>query len=262
MRRRLDVELVRRGLAPRRTSAAAAIAEGRVLVAGALAANAARQVAPDDAVTVQPAPASYVSRGGEKLAAGLDAFGVDVTGRIAVDVGASTGGFTDCLLQRGAAHVTAIDVGHGQLAWSLRSDPRVAVRERTNVRHLDGASLVPRAEVCVADVSFISLRTIAPALAAVTTADAAFVLLVKPQFEAGRAHVSRGGIVRDPAVHADVLRTVVDGLAQHGIGTLGVIRSPLRGADGNAEFLLHARKGPVRVDHERLERVTRDEDAA
>ena len=165
-----------------------------------------------------------MSRGGTKLAGALDAFAVDVAGARAVDVGASTGGFTDCLLQRGAAHVVAIDVGRGQLAWTLRNDPRVTVMERTNVRELEAGAVDPPADLCVADLSFISLRTVAPNLLALTTADAEFVLLVKPQFEAGRARLGKGGIVRDPVVHDAVLREVVGALDALGLGVRGARR--------------------------------------
>jgi len=245
VRRRLDAELVRRGLVTSRARAVEAIGAGRVLVSHGPATTPARLVDAGEAITVLPPRDEYVSRGGKKLAIGLDKFGVDPNGRYAVDVGASTGGFTDCLLQRGAARVVAIDVGRGQLAWSLRQDPRVTVLERTNVRDLH--TLDPPADLCVADLSFISLRTIAPNLLELTTATADFVLLVKPQFEAGRERVGRGGIVRDPEVHLDVLRDVVAGLGEAGLGVSGVVPSPLRGADGNVEFLAHGRRGPATV---------------
>jgi 23S rRNA (cytidine1920-2'-O)/16S rRNA (cytidine1409-2'-O)-methyltransferase len=242
VRRRLDTELVRRGLVPSRARAVDAIRAGRVLVAGAPAGTPARQVRPDEPIQLDGPGPRYVSRGGDKLAAALDAFPVVVAGRRALDAGASTGGFTDCLLQRGAAHVDAVDVGRAQLAWSLRTDPRVTVRERTNVRALTPADLGGPVDLAVADLSFISLLTVAPALAACTTATADLVLLVKPQFEAGRDRVGRGGVVRDPAVHADVLRRVAAGLAGAGIPVAGVLRSPLLGADGNVEFLVHCVK--------------------
>jgi 23S rRNA (cytidine1920-2'-O)/16S rRNA (cytidine1409-2'-O)-methyltransferase len=248
LRRRLDVELVRRGLVPSRARAVEAIDAGRVLVGGAPVATPARQVDGGEAINVLPPDSeSYVSRGGHKLAAALDAFAIDVAGRRAVDVGASTGGFTDCLLQHGAAHVVAIDVGRGQLAWSLRQDPRVTVMERTNVRNLGAGALDPPAELCVADVSFISLRTVAPHLLALCRADSEFVLLVKPQYEAGRARLGRGGIVREPEVHRAVVREVVAGLDHEGIGVRAVIASPLRGADGNVEFLAYAHRAPAVV---------------
>jgi 23S rRNA (cytidine1920-2'-O)/16S rRNA (cytidine1409-2'-O)-methyltransferase len=199
-------------------------------------------VADGDAVHVIPEPEGdvYVSRGGRKLAAALDAFAIDVTGRRAVDVGASTGGFTDCLLQRGAAHVVAIDVGRGQLAWSLRNDPRVTVMERINVRDLHQPVCEPAPDLCTVDVSFISLRTIAANLQAIAAPNADFVLLIKPQFEAGRDRVGKGGIVRDESVREAVVHEVVDGLDALGLAVSAVIESPLRGADGNVEFLARA----------------------
>jgi 23S rRNA (cytidine1920-2'-O)/16S rRNA (cytidine1409-2'-O)-methyltransferase len=247
VRRRLDAEIVRRGLLPSRAQAVAAITAGRVLVAGQPALAPARLVDAGEAIRVEGPPARYVSRGGEKLAAALDRFGVSVTGRRALDVGASTGGFTDCLLQAGAAHVVAVDVGRGQLAWSLRNDPRVTLLERTNARTLTVADMGDAAELVVADVSFISLVTIAPALVACSTDDANFVLLVKPQFEAGRTRVGKGGIVRDPDVHRAVLGEVVHGLAQVGLIVTDVMPSPVRGADGNVEFLVRAARAGAPV---------------
>jgi 23S rRNA (cytidine1920-2'-O)/16S rRNA (cytidine1409-2'-O)-methyltransferase len=257
VRRRLDVELVRRGLAPSRTRAVDVIVAGRVCVSGALATTAARQVDAAEAIVVTPEPSGpeFVSRGGTKLAGALDAFGVEVAGTRAIDVGASTGGFTDCLLRRGAAHVVAVDVGRGQLAWTLRNDERVTVMERTNVRELGAGAVDPPADLCVADLSFISLRTVAPNLCVLTTPSADFVLLVKPQFEAGRARVGKGGIVRDPVVHAAVLRDVVSGLGASRLGVGALAVSPLRGADGNIEFFAHARRGPATVDETEIDRV-------
>ncbi len=251
-RRRLDAELVRRGLVTTRTRAAEAIAEGRVAVAGAPAVSPARQVQPGDPITVEGPGPRFVSRGGEKLDGALATFGIDVSGRRGLDAGASTGGFTDCLLQRGADHVYAVDVGRGQLAWSLRGDPRVSVLERVNVRHLEPATLDGVVPITVADLSFISLVTVAPALVRCTAPDGDLVLLVKPQFEAGRKNVGRGGVVRDPEVHADVLITVAEGLASNGIVVVDVAASPLRGADGNREFFVHGRRAGVAVANERL----------
>lgn len=258
-RRRLDAELVRRGLVPSRARAVDAVAEGRVLVGGAPAVNPDRRVAGDEPIVVAPAPARYVSRGGAKLAAALDAFGIDVAGRRCVDVGASTGGFTDCLLQRGAAHVVAVDVGRGQLAWSLRTDPRVTVMERTNVRDLVEGAIGAPASVCVADLSFISLRTVARNLLALTEPDGDLVLLVKPQFEAGRERVGKGGVVRDPGVRAAVVREVVDALARDGLAVTALVVSPLRGANGNVEYLAHARRGATPIDAATLEAAAREE---
>jgi 23S rRNA (cytidine1920-2'-O)/16S rRNA (cytidine1409-2'-O)-methyltransferase len=202
------------------------------------------------------APADdYVSRGGHKLAAALDAFAIDVQGAQALDVGASTGGFTHCLLQRGVAHVVAVDVGRAQLAWSLRNDPRVTVRERTDIRDYARDPAGPVPDVCTVDVSFISLRTVAPALLACTSDATALVLLVKPQFEAGRARIGKKGVVRDAAVHRAVLREVIDGLDAAGLGVRALIASPLRGADGNREFLAHARHGRAVLDDAAIDEV-------
>jgi 23S rRNA (cytidine1920-2'-O)/16S rRNA (cytidine1409-2'-O)-methyltransferase len=243
MRRRLDAELVRRGLVVSRSRATEEIRAGRVLVGGALAFTPARQVTADEPITLSEAPPRFVSRGGDKLAAALDRFEIDVAGRRALDAGASTGGFTDCLLQAGAAHVHAVDVGRGQLAWGLRRDPRVTVLERTNVRTLEPETIGGPVDVVTADLSFISLLTVAPALTRCSTDDADLVLLVKPQFEAGRALLGKGGVVRDRAVHAGVLRRVSGGLAGAGLAPVQVMTSPRRGARGNVEFLVHCRHG-------------------
>jgi 23S rRNA (cytidine1920-2'-O)/16S rRNA (cytidine1409-2'-O)-methyltransferase len=241
VRRRLDVELVRRGLAPSRAVAHAAIAEHRVTVGGAVAAKPSRLVAPSDPVELLGPPARFVGRGGEKLDAVLSHFAIDVAGCRALDAGASTGGFTDCLLQRGAAHVVAVDVGHGQLHPAIRDDPRVDVRERCNVRHLRRDDVGGPVELVVADLSFISLVPVLPALLGLCRPTAPLVLLVKPQFEAGRAEVSRGrGVVRDPAVRADVQRRIDDALHAAGATIMGWMESPLRGADGNVELFVHA----------------------
>jgi 23S rRNA (cytidine1920-2'-O)/16S rRNA (cytidine1409-2'-O)-methyltransferase len=226
-----------------RSQAVAAVAGGRVFVGGAPATSPARQVGDDEPINVEgPAP-RFVSRGGEKLEGALAAFPIAVSGVRALDAGASTGGFTDCLLQRGAAAVVAVDVGRGQLAWSLRNDPRVSVQDRTNLRHLGPEEIGGVVSLAVADLSFISLLTVAPALARCTTPDADLVLLVKPQFEAGRARVGKGGVVRDPEVHRDVIVQVARGLDDAGLPVVAVVESPLTGADGNREFLVHVRRG-------------------
>jgi len=248
VRRRLDAELVRRGLVPSRSRAAEAIEAGSVTVAGAPTRSPSRQVGEGEPIVVAGPPPRYVSRGGEKLAAALDRFGVSVRGARCLDAGASTGGFTDCLLQRGAAEVVAVDVGRGQLAWSLREDRRVTVLERTNLRTLDPDAFGEPAAVATVDLSFISLRVVAPALARLTTEDADLVLLVKPQFEAGRDRVGKGGVVRDPEVHRQVLHDVAGALAEAGLVPVGVMPSPLRGAGGNVEFVLHAKKAARAVD--------------
>lgn len=246
-RRRLDIDLVRRGLSPNREQARAAITSGRVTVAGAAADRPARLVAPTEPVEVAGPPPRFVSRGGEKLDAALERFAVSVEDAVALDAGASTGGFTDCLLQRGAARVAAVDVGHGQLHPGLRADVRVLVLERTNVRHLrpdDLAGLAP-VDLVTADLSFISLTTVAPVLTGpVLRRGGDLVLLVKPQFEAGRAAASRGkGVIRDPDEWLGALRAVASRLAECGAAIMDAMRSPLTGASGNVEYLVHARTG-------------------
>jgi len=218
------------------------IAAGRVTVGGAPADKAARLVAPDEPIVVLGPRPRFVGRGGEKLDAALDRFGVTVTGRRVYDIGASTGGFTDCALQRGAASVVAVDVGYGQLHERLRTDPRVEVHERTNARDLRPGALGEIADVLVADLSFISLRTVLPVLVPLVAAGGEMVLLVKPQFEAGRREASRGkGVISDPAIWRRVLEEVAAALEDLGAAIMGVMASPLSGADGNVEFLVHAR---------------------
>jgi 23S rRNA (cytidine1920-2'-O)/16S rRNA (cytidine1409-2'-O)-methyltransferase len=235
---------VRRGLAPSRTQAQADIEAGRVTVGGAPADKPARLVAPGEPIHVLGPGPRFVGRGGEKLEAALARFEVPVEGRRALDLGASTGGFTDCLLQRGAAEVVAVDVGYGQIHERLRADRRVVVLERTNVRHLDPDGLGERAPLVVADLSFISLRAVLPAVMGLATPEADLVLLVKPQFEAGRDEASRGrGVIADPEVWRRVLQEVTGALEREGAAIMGVMASPLTGADGNVEFLLHARAG-------------------
>jgi 23S rRNA (cytidine1920-2'-O)/16S rRNA (cytidine1409-2'-O)-methyltransferase len=217
-----------------------------VTVGGAPALKPARLVAPHEPVLVSGDPPPYVSRGGEKLAGALDRFGVDPAGVRALDAGASTGGFTDCLLQRGAAAVVAVDVGHGQLHEHLASDPRVEVRDRVNVRDLAAGDLGDRFGLVVADLSFISLRTVLANLVALAAPGADLVLLVKPQFEAGRREASRGrGVIRDPEVWRGVLDDTGGALAGHRAAIMGVMVSPITGADGNVEFLVHARTAPA-----------------
>ncbi len=218
------------------------IERGDVLVAGAPATKPSRLVAPDEAIAVSGPPPRFVGRGGEKLAGALERFAIDLAGRRVLDAGASTGGFTDCALQAGAREVVAVDVGRGQLHQRLRTDARVEVHERTNVRHLGPGDLGAPFDAIVADLSFISLRTVAPALLGLAGPDAELVWLVKPQFEAGRAEVDRGrGVIADPAVWRRVLEEVAAALEGLGAAIMGLMASPLRGADGNVEFLLHAR---------------------
>lgn len=240
-RKRLDAELVRRRLVTSRAEAQSLIAADRVLVNGAVADKPARQVAPGDQLHVAAPPERYVGRGAHKLAAALDAFELDVLAVRALDAGASTGGFTDVLLQRGARQVVAVDVGHGQLHERLRSDDRVVNLERTNVRHLDVDEIGGPVELVVGDLSFISLRLVIGPLASVCEPGAPMVLLVKPQFEAGRAEVSRGrGVVTDPAVHARVRGEVEAAFSAAGCEVRGWTDSPITGADGNREFLIFA----------------------
>ncbi|MHB1533649.1 MAG: TlyA family RNA methyltransferase [Acidimicrobiales bacterium] len=240
-RRRLDSELVRRGMAASRTEAQELIDAGRVLVGGAPAERSARQVLPGDPLAIVGPRRRYVSRGGQKLDAALSRFGLDVTGWRVLDAGASTGGFTDCLLQRGAATVVAVDVGRGQLHERLRSDARVEVRERCNVRSLTLADLGGEPfDAVVADLSFISLRTVAPALVGLTRSHGHMVVLVKPQFEAGRADAARGrGVIRDPSLWERALAGAGAALEAAGATMMDAMVSPLRGADGNVEFLAH-----------------------
>jgi 23S rRNA (cytidine1920-2'-O)/16S rRNA (cytidine1409-2'-O)-methyltransferase len=242
VRRRLDHELVRRGLATSGEQARSLVEDGAVLVGGAQADKPGRLVAEDEALVVR-SPPRFVSRGGEKLDAALECFAVTVAGRRALDAGASTGGFTDCLLQRGARHVVAVDVGHGQLHPRLRQDPRVSVFERTNVRTLDVGTVGGPFELVTADLSFISLASVAPALAGDLAAPGAdVVVLVKPQFEAGRRAVQQGrGVVRDPGVRRASLERAASALTRAEATIMGAMASPLLGPAGNAEFFLHAR---------------------
>ncbi len=243
---RLDQLIVDRGLAESRTRAQALVLAGKVRVGSGDAVRLDHK--PGDLVAVATpvaidAPEPYVSRGGHKLAAALDAFEIDPTGLTALDVGASTGGFTDVLLQRGARHVYAVDVGRGQLAESLRRDARVTSMERTNARTLAATSLPEPVGLAVIDVSFISLDKVLEPVRSTMTGSGQIVALVKPQFEAGKGRTDKG-VVRDPAIHREVLERVVAAAAERGLGTRAVIASPLRGPDGNREFLVHLAPGP------------------
>ncbi len=235
---RLDVWLAEHGLAESREKAQALVMAGRVRVDGAPASKPGTQVRASASVVVDPGPA-HVGRGALKLAGALDAFGLDPEGRVAVDVGASTGGFTETLLDRGAARVYAVDVGRGQLHEKLRADPRVVVRERTNARALDTAVVPEPCELAVVDVSFISVAKILPALLGILSLDANVVVLVKPQFEVGRREVGRGGIVKDPGLHRRALREAAERAAALGYAVRGACASPLTGTEGNREFFLH-----------------------
>lgn len=252
VRIRLDQLLVERGLAESRARAQALILAGKVRVGEGDAARADRKAGDLLDATVELrvlASEPYVSRGGHKLAAALDAFGVDPAGRVCLDVGASTGGFTDVLLQRGAARVYALDVGRGQLAESLRRDPRVVSIERTNARTLTATTFPEPVDLAVIDVSFISLGLVLPAIAATLRPgpDAPIVALVKPQFEAGRGRTDHG-VVRDPVVHREVLERVVAAAAEQGLGARAVIASPILGPEGNREFLVEFHAGPGCAD--------------
>jgi len=241
---RLDVVLVERGLAASRERARALIMAGRVSVDGHVVSKAGASVTDEASVEVATPDHPYVGRGGVKLAHALDDFGLDVSGKRALDVGASTGGFTDVLLQRGAASVIALDVGHGQLHWRLRTDPRVEVHDGVNARALTAADVPHPVDLVTIDVSFISLRHILPALPPFLTAGADVVALVKPQFEAGRDEVGKHGIVSDPAVHEAVIARVTDEARHAGFTRMAMTPSAITGATGNQEFFLHLRLLP------------------
>ena len=259
-RNRLDAELVRRGLARSREHAIGLISQGRVRVGGGPSTiKPASQVDTSAPITVaEPADGAgeYVSRGGQKLAGALAVFtGLAVAGRKCLDAGASTGGFTDVLLRAGAAHVTAIDVGYGQLAWSLRSDPRVTAMDRVNVRGLRTGQLGYAPDLVTADLSFISLSLVLPALAMCAAPDADFLLLVKPQFEAGKEKVGAGGVVRDPATREAAVTRVARCAGEHGLGVMGVTASPLPGPAGNVEYFLWLRRGAPALDEAAVRRA-------
>jgi 23S rRNA (cytidine1920-2'-O)/16S rRNA (cytidine1409-2'-O)-methyltransferase len=236
-RSRIDTVLVERGLFSSRERARGAILAGEVRVSGQVVTKPGDAVAPDADIEVAE-KRRFVSRGGDKLAGALDAFDVATEQRRAIDVGASTGGFTDCLLQRGVTSVVALDVGYGQLAWQLRNDPRVAVVERTNIRHVDPVELGAPFDIVVVDVSFISLRKILPHLEALMGPEADLVALVKPQFEVGKGRVGKKGVVRDPAAHAEVLQAACDSVRELSLIVRGITFSPITGPEGNIEFWL------------------------
>ena len=236
---RLDVALVERGLAETRATAQRLVMAGLVFSGERRLDKAGQGVGADTALEVRGQPHPYVSRGGLKLAKALDHFAIPVAGRTALDVGASTGGFTDCLLQRGAAKVYAVDVGTNQLAWKLRSDARVVSMEKTNMREVTRAQVADPIDLIVCDASFIGLRTVLPAALALAAPGAHLAALIKPQFEVGKGRVGKGGIVREPALHEEVCAAVSDWLAgQPGWRVLGVTESPITGAEGNREFLI------------------------
>ena len=240
---RLDKLVLERGLAPSRERAKALIMAGQVVVDDHLADKAGLMVALSAEIRLKGEPLPYVSRGGLKLEKGLDSFGIDVQGLSALDVGASTGGFTDCLLQRGASRVIAVDVGYGQLAWKLREDPRVLSLEKTNIRHLEPETLPELPDLAVIDASFISLDKVLPPTLRLIKDGGTIVALIKPQFEVGRGQVGKGGVVRDEKKHLEVVESIT-ALAQGlGLTVLGVCESPILGPKGNKEFLIHLKKG-------------------
>jgi 23S rRNA (cytidine1920-2'-O)/16S rRNA (cytidine1409-2'-O)-methyltransferase len=234
----LDQQLVRLGLASSREKAKALIMAGLVEVDGIRVDKPGRPTPPSAPITLRELP-PYVSRGGGKLSAALEGFSVDVEGKVFLDVGASTGGFTDCLLQHGARKVIAVDVGHGQLDWRLRNDPRVEVWERTNIRHLEPPQLNQPVHGAVIDVSFISLRLVIPAVSRLLIPHALIIALVKPQFEVGRGHVGKGGVVRDARLHREVVDSIRSFCSDLGWTVRGHIPSPVLGPKGNQEFLLY-----------------------
>jgi 23S rRNA (cytidine1920-2'-O)/16S rRNA (cytidine1409-2'-O)-methyltransferase len=242
LKKRLDQLLVERGLAESRAKAQAAIMAGLVFAGGKRLDKPGTSLSEDIALEVRGQPHPWVSRGGVKLAHALDEFAIDVAGKTAIDVGASTGGFTDVLLTKGAAKVYAVDVGQGQLAWKLRTDPRVAVLEKTNARHLTRAEIPEPADLVVCDASFIGLETVLPASLALAKPGGVLVALIKPQFEVGKARVGKGGVVRDPALHDEVRARIASWLPGQGWAVFGEGESPILGPEGNREFLIAARK--------------------
>lgn len=243
MKLRLDKLVLLRGLAETRQKAQALIAAGQILVNGQMADKAGSMFADDCELVRKGKPCPYVSRGGLKLAAGLDFFGIDPSGFICADIGASTGGFTDCLLQRGAARVYAVDVGYGQLDWKLRQDERVVVMERTNARNLQPGDIADPLDLAVIDASFISLKLLLPPLPAFFQENIRVLALIKPQFEVGRGKVGKGGVVRDSELHAEVISEVEEYARAMGLKALGVTESPITGPKGNKEFLIYLVSG-------------------
>ena len=260
MKDRLDVLLVEKGLFPSREKAKAAVMAGLVFVDGQRVDKAGTSIDADSEITVKDTGCPYVSRGGLKLEKALDTFGISMAGLTCVDMGASTGGFTDCLLQRGAVKVFAIDVGYGQLDYKLRTDERVVNMERTNIRYMDEDDIEPKADIVSIDVSFISLKHMFPKVVTTTKERASCVCLIKPQFEAGREKVGKGGIVRDPAVHKEVIENVIGYAEENGLVPADLTYSPIRGAKGNIEYLMLLEKGtdveaPVAVGDPRIDDV-------
>jgi len=259
MKIRLDAELVRRELARSRENASDLIESRSVLVNGIPATKPATMVDAETSIKLAGKRDDFVSRGGHKLAGALDSFaGVIVEGKRCLDAGASTGGFTDVLLRRGAAHVVAVDVGYGQLAWALRQDERVSILDRTNIRHLTGEVVGEPIDLVVADLSFISLTLVLPALAAVSKPEADYVVMVKPQFEVGREKLGAGGVVRDPALRKSAVIDVADSAYDVGLGTMSIAASPLPGPAGNVEYFLWLRRGAAAIDIAALDKAIAD----
>ncbi|WP_087066027.1 TlyA family RNA methyltransferase [Intestinibacillus massiliensis] len=263
-KKRLDVLLFEKGLCPSRERAKIAIMEGIVYIDGQKAGKAGDQVEETASVEVRDNGKSFVSRGGHKIEKALDYFAIDPAGLVVMDVGASTGGFTDCLLRRGASKVYSIDVGYGQLAWSLRTDPRVVCMERTNIRHVTPDMLDGTPSLAVIDVSFISLKLVLPVVANLLSGDGRVACLIKPQFEAGKGRVGKKGVVREPEIHADVLHAFLENAHAAGFQVMNLTFSPIKGPEGNIEFLGYLGKGAeesvpdidevVRQAHEALDR--------
>ena len=254
MKTRLDAELVRRELARSRDAAADLIEKRSVLVNGIPATKPATQVDAETSIVIAGDRDDFVSRGGHKLDGALKHFaGVNVEGKRCLDAGASTGGFTDVLLRRGALHVVAVDVGYGQLAWELRQNAAVTILDRPNIRHLTGEMVGEPIDLVVADLSFISLTLVLPALAAVSKSDADFVVMVKPQFEVGREKLGAGGVVRDPQLRRSAVIEVAQSAYDVGLGTLGVTASSLPGPAGNVEYFLWLRRGAPEIDVKAIE---------
>ena len=248
MKKRLDVILTEKNIFPSREKAKASIMAGLVYVDGQRVDKAGTAVAEDAEITVKEALCPYVSRGGLKLEKALELYGFSLEGATAVDIGASTGGFTDCMLKNGAAKVFAIDVGYGQLDWKLRNDPRVVNMEKTNVRYLDTDTVDSDVDFISIDVSFISLRLIFPVAAKLLAEDGSLVCLVKPQFEAGREQVGKKGIVRDASVHKEVIENVIAYGKDNGLYSHGLTYSPVTGTKGNIEYLLYMKKTPAQTE--------------
>lgn len=237
-KKRLDILLVEKGMAPSRQKAQALIMAGQVLVDGQPATKPGSAVSPVAEVSAKSAPHPFVSRGGVKLKGALEHYGLDVTGRICLDVGASTGGFTDCLLRSGAGRVYAVDVGYGQLAWQLRQDSRVQVIERTNIRHMPAESIPEPVSLATIDVSFISLKLVVPAVLKFLQPGAQILALIKPQFEVGKGQVGKGGVVRDRALHRQVIQTLTGHFSGQGLHADAPVPSPIRGPKGNIEYFI------------------------